>query len=124
MIWFSVILDANIPNDTYTITKSRNPNNVTNVVAMCGVPKKHKIAKYIRVNTSANITNNVAAINLPSTICVILTGDVNNNCSVPFFLSSEKERIVSAGTISARAKIVGNIVYMYSNFTAPPPNKI
>lgn len=118
------MLDANIPNDTYTMTKSRNPNSVTNVVAMCGVPKKHKIAKYIRVNTSANITNNVAAINLPSTICVMLTGDVNSNCSVPFFLSSEKERIVSAGTISAKAKIVGNIVYMYSNFTAPPPNKI
>lgn len=39
IIWFSVMLDANIPNDIYAILSIKNPNRVTSTVCMCGVPK-------------------------------------------------------------------------------------
>ena len=45
IIWFSVILDANIPNDMYAILSIKNPSRVTNTVCICGVPKKYSIAR-------------------------------------------------------------------------------
>ena len=48
-----------------------------------------------------------AAMNFPNTIFVILSGDVNNNCSVPFFLSSAKDLIVKRGIKNANTNIVG-----------------
>ena len=38
IIWFSVKLDVNIPNDIYDITNNKNPNNVANVVVNFGTP--------------------------------------------------------------------------------------
>ena len=38
IIWFSVKLDVNIPNDIYDITNNKNPNNVANVVFNFGTP--------------------------------------------------------------------------------------
>ena len=38
IIWFSVRLDANIPNEIYTITNNKNPNKVPIVVANSGTP--------------------------------------------------------------------------------------
>ena len=38
IIWFSVILDANIPNDIYDMQNSKNPNIVANAVVICGIP--------------------------------------------------------------------------------------
>ena len=43
IIWFSVMLDANIPNEIYAMLSNKNPNNVTNAVCICGVPKKLSI---------------------------------------------------------------------------------
>ena len=36
IIWFSVKLDVNIPNDIYDITNNKNPSNVANVVVNFG----------------------------------------------------------------------------------------
>ena len=66
------------------------------------------IAKYIKLINSVITTTTVAAINLPNTIFVILSGYVNSNCSVPDFLSSENDLIVSNGIITANTIIVGN----------------
>ena len=65
--------------------------------------------KYINVHNSVIITINSAAINLPNTIFVMLTGDVNSSCSVPVFLSSANDLIVSNGIINAKTSIVGNV---------------
>ena len=92
----------------YVIQNSRNPNIVTNAVCMCGAPKWHVIAKYIKLINSVIITTIAAAINFPNTIFVMLSGDVNNNCSVPDFLSSENDLIVNNGIITANTIIVGN----------------
>ncbi len=43
------------------------------------------LQKYIKLINSVITTTTVAAINLPNTIFVILSGDVNSNCSVPDF---------------------------------------
>lgn len=103
------MLDVNIPNDMYDITNSKNPNNVANVVVNFGVPKWHNIAKYINVQSSVITTIPSAAMNFPSTIFVMLTGDVSNNCSVPDFLSSENDLIVNNGIINANTNIVGSV---------------
>ena len=66
------------------------------------------LQKYIKLINSVITTTTVAAINLPNTIFVILSGDVNSNCSVPDFLSSENDLIVSNGIITANTIIVGN----------------
>ena len=63
----------------------------------------------MNVHNSVINTINKAAINLPKTIFVILIGDVNNSCSVPVFLSSENDLIVSNGIINAKTNIVGNV---------------
>ena len=76
IIWFSVILDANIPNDTYAILNKKNPSNVTSAVCTCGVPKRNRIARYINVHNSVMKTTNKAAKNFPNTIPVMLLGDV------------------------------------------------
>ena len=39
IIWFSVKLDANIPNDIYAKLSKKNPPRVVNAVPKCGVPK-------------------------------------------------------------------------------------
>ena len=38
IIWFSVKLDVNIPNEIYYITNNKNPSNVANVVVNFGTP--------------------------------------------------------------------------------------
>ena len=38
IIWFSVKLDVNIPNEIYDITNNKNPSNVANVVVNFGIP--------------------------------------------------------------------------------------
>ena len=45
IIWFSVILDANIPNDMYAMLSIKNPNSVISAVCICGVPKQNNIPK-------------------------------------------------------------------------------
>lgn len=102
IIWFSVKLEANIPKEIYAIAKSKNPNIVTNAVTNCGCPKYSKIPKYKKVNSSVIRTIITAEINLPSTILVILLGDVINNCSVPYFLSSANIRMVKIGTTNVK----------------------
>ena len=56
----------------------------------------------MNVHSSVITTTNTAAINFPSTTLVILKGEVSNNCSVPFFLSSAIVLIVSIGTINVK----------------------
>ena len=56
-----------------------------------------KIEKYINDTNNAITITPTAAKNLPNTTPVILTGDVNINCSVPFFLSSANILIVNIG---------------------------
>ena len=109
IIWFSVKLDVNIPNEIYDITNNKNPSIVANVVVSFGTPQWHKIPKYINVHNSVIITINSAAINLPNTIFFMLTGDVNSSCSVHVFLSSANDLIVSNGIINAKTSIVGNV---------------
>ena len=92
----------------YVMQNSKNPNIVTSAVCTCGAPKWLVIAKYIKLINSVIITTTAADINFPNTIFVILSGDVNNNCSVPDFLSSANERIVNNGIITAKTIIVGN----------------
>ena len=99
IIWFSVMLDANIPNEMYAILSIRKPISVTITVCICGFPKKYNIARYINVHISVIIITNTAAKNLPNTMLVILLGDVYNSCSVPNFLSSANILIVRIGTI-------------------------
>ena len=79
IIWFSVMLDANIPNDMYAILNIKNPSNVTSIVCMCGVPKKYSIAKYANVHISVIIIINTADKNFPATMLVILLGEVNKS---------------------------------------------
>ena len=81
------------------MANSKNPNSVTRAVVICGVPKKHKMAKYKNVHNKVITTIRVAAMNFPITILVILIGEVSNNCSVPVFLSSAKVLIVRIGMI-------------------------
>lgn len=38
IIWFSVKLDVNIPNEIYDITNNKNPSIVANVVVSFGTP--------------------------------------------------------------------------------------
>ena len=45
IIWFSVMLDANIPNDMYAMLSMKNPNSVTIAVCICGAPKNDNIPK-------------------------------------------------------------------------------
>lgn len=40
IIWFSVMLDANIPKEIYAMLSMKNPSSVTSTVCMCGVPKQ------------------------------------------------------------------------------------
>ena len=100
IIWFSVILDANIPNAIYAIPIRTNPSIETNAVVMSGFPKNIKIIKYR--NVSNTVINKIitADKNFPRTILVTLLGDVNNSCSVPFFLSSANILIVSIGVMN------------------------
>ncbi len=81
------------------MANNKNPNIVTNAVVICGVPKKHSIPKYRKVHNKVITTMDVAAINFPNTIFVMLSGEVSNNCSVPVFLSSAMVLIVRMGTI-------------------------
>ncbi len=110
IIWFSVRLDANIPKAIYAIHSKPKPNKVIKAVGISGVPKKHIIPIKIEVNNNAINTIINADINLASTILVILIGEVKSNCSVPFFLSSEKDLIVSIGIKNANTNIVGKYV--------------
>ena len=43
MIWFSVILDANIPTDKVAILIKTNPNIATSTCAILGSPKNETI---------------------------------------------------------------------------------
>ncbi len=45
IIWFSVILDANIPNDMYAMLSMKNPSSVTIAVCICGAPKNANTPK-------------------------------------------------------------------------------
>lgn len=45
IIWFSVMLDANIPNDMYAMLSMKKPSSVTIAVCMCGAPKNASIPK-------------------------------------------------------------------------------
>ena len=99
IIWFSVILDANIPIDNVAKLINKNPNIATKVDNILAFPKKLVIAKNINEITNVIIITNNAASNLPITILNILTGDVRSNCSVPVFLSSANILIVKIGTI-------------------------
>ena len=38
IIWFSVILDANIPKEIYDIASNKNPSIVAKAVVICGTP--------------------------------------------------------------------------------------
>ena len=60
------------------------------------------MAKYINDNNPVIAIIIVPEINLPRTIDVILLGEVNINCSVPFFLSSANILIVNIGIINVR----------------------
>ena len=84
------------------MASNKNPNKVTKAVVKCGAPKKDNIPKYINVHSSVITTINVADMNFPNTIFVMLIGDVNNNCSVPDFLSSAKVLIVRIGVINVK----------------------
>ena len=87
----------NIPNDIYAIDNSKKPSIEVNTVGTSGVLNMHKIAKYMKVNSSAISITATAAKNFPSVIAIMLLGDVINNCSVPFFLSSANILIVRSG---------------------------
>ena len=68
----------------------------------------HLMHLVMSVGMIAIIINNIAPRNFPFTICHTDKGLVNNNSSVPCFLSSEKLRMVTAGI--RKIKIHGAIV--------------
>ena len=118
--WFSVKLDINIPNERYAKDNNENPKIVTKALSKWGVPTIDNIIKYIKVASVETNTTNPPAKNFPKTIEVTLLGDVNNNCSVPVFLSSENILIVNIGTIkvktvAAEPNILENSVLWYAN---------
>lgn len=96
----SVRLDASIPNDIYVIESSKNPKIDVRYIGILGISKKHKIPKYINVNTTGITIKSNADKNFAITTPNILTGDVNSNWSVPDFLSPENVHIVRSGTIN------------------------
>ena len=97
--WFSVKLEAKIPNDNAAKLINTKPNIDTKVVTILGLPKYITIKKNINdISNVITITSN-AENNFPRTTLNIPVGDVKSNCSVPFFLSSENVLIVNIGTI-------------------------
>ena len=81
----------------YQIESSKNPKIDVRYIGILGISKKHKIPKYINVNTTGITIKSNADKNFAITTPNILTGDVNSNWSVPDFLSPENVHIVRSG---------------------------